>query len=76
MVRHGGLLHLNQKQFAEDFGPIEKDCDCHTCRTYTRAYIHMVMNKVICFSFCPPHFQFPLEYNSYLLSYPENFTRF
>ncbi|RCN27922.1 tRNA-guanine transglycosylase [Ancylostoma caninum] len=45
MVRHGGLLHLNQKQFVDDFTPIEKDCDCHTCRTYTRAYVHMVMNK-------------------------------
>ncbi|KIH65212.1 tRNA-guanine transglycosylase [Ancylostoma duodenale] len=47
MVRHGGLLHLNQKQFADDFTPIEKECDCHTCRTYTRAYVHMVMNKLL-----------------------------
>ncbi|KAJ1360650.1 Queuine tRNA-ribosyltransferase catalytic subunit [Parelaphostrongylus tenuis] len=45
LVRHGGLLHINQKAFADDFRPIEVDCDCHTCKTYTRAYIHMVMNK-------------------------------
>ncbi|VDO69803.1 unnamed protein product [Heligmosomoides polygyrus] len=45
LVRKGGLMHLNQKRFADDFAPIESDCDCHTCRTYTRAYIHMIMNK-------------------------------
>ncbi|KAK5972429.1 hypothetical protein GCK32_002884 [Trichostrongylus colubriformis] len=45
LVRRGGLMHLNQKQFNDDFRPIEEDCDCNTCQTYTRAYIHMIMNK-------------------------------
>lgn len=45
LVRRGGLLPLNQRTFADDFRPIETDCDCYTCKTYTRAYIHMVMNK-------------------------------
>ncbi|CAI4228379.1 unnamed protein product [Auanema sp. JU1783] len=45
MVRKGGLLHLNQNKYENDFTPIDVNCPCHTCKTYTRAYIHMVMSK-------------------------------
>ncbi|KJH43455.1 putative tRNA-guanine transglycosylase [Dictyocaulus viviparus] len=45
LVRHGGLLNLSHQKFAADFRPIEDDCDCHTCKTYTRAFIHMIVNK-------------------------------
>ena len=29
-----------KKKFKQDFLPIEKDCDCYTCKNYTKAYIH------------------------------------
>ncbi|RIA92226.1 queuine tRNA-ribosyltransferase [Glomus cerebriforme] len=36
-----GSLNLKSTKFAQDFEPIEKDCNCLTCKKYTRAYIHM-----------------------------------
>uniref|UniRef100_A0A0B6ZEC9 tRNA-guanine(15) transglycosylase-like domain-containing protein n=1 Tax=Arion vulgaris TaxID=1028688 RepID=A0A0B6ZEC9_9EUPU len=35
-----GQLNMKNKMFANDFRPIDSDCSCSTCRTYTRAYIH------------------------------------
>ena len=26
--------------YRQDFAPLEKGCKCHTCKTYTRAYIY------------------------------------
>jgi queuine tRNA-ribosyltransferase len=34
-----GVLNLTNARFKEDFTPIEADCACHGCRTYTRAYL-------------------------------------
>ena len=42
MVKQGFLTIRNQP-FAEDFTPIDLDCDCYACRNYTRAYIrHLI----------------------------------
>ena len=38
-------ISLNKPEFAEDFGPLEEGCDCPTCRTYTRAYVHSVIKQ-------------------------------
>lgn len=42
-----GMLYVKNKNiditkaiFAEDFGPVEKGCECYTCTNFTRAYIH------------------------------------
>ena len=46
MARHdhlftkSGPLLLDLKQHAHDFSPIEKGCRCHTCKHYTKAYLH------------------------------------
>jgi len=37
-----GQLSIKSKEFAKDFSPIQDDCTCSTCKTYTRAYIHML----------------------------------
>ncbi len=37
-TRFGKINILNEK-FKNDFGPIEKDCNCTTCKNYTRAYL-------------------------------------
>ncbi|NNE86002.1 MAG: tRNA-guanine transglycosylase, partial [Alphaproteobacteria bacterium] len=26
--------------FRDDDGPLDPECDCYTCRTFTRAYLH------------------------------------
>lgn len=45
MTSNGRLVVRNAK-FARDFGPIDENCDCYTCRNYSRAYIrHLVKNN-------------------------------
>lgn len=42
MTSEGRLVVRNAK-YARDFGPLDPNCDCHVCRTYSRAYIrHLV----------------------------------
>lgn len=42
MVKEG-FLTIRNAPFAEDFTPIDPDCDCYACKNYTRAYIrHLI----------------------------------
>ncbi|GEL77474.1 tRNA guanosine(34) transglycosylase Tgt [Tenuibacillus multivorans] len=42
MTSHGRLVVRNAK-FARDFTPLDENCDCYTCRNYTKAYIrHLI----------------------------------
>ena len=52
IARHGvaftryGKINLNNAKFKEDFTPLEDDCDCYTCKSYTKAYIrHLIRNN-------------------------------
>lgn len=38
-----GQLSLKQKKYEQDFEPIDKNCICSTCKTYTRAYLHNIV---------------------------------
>jgi queuine tRNA-ribosyltransferase len=41
-----GKIHITNAEFREDITPIEKDCDCYTCKNYSRAYIsHLFHGK-------------------------------
>ena len=40
-----GNLVLRGARFATDFGPIDPECTCSTCRTYTRAYLHSIVTR-------------------------------
>ncbi|MFP4567423.1 MAG: tRNA guanosine(34) transglycosylase Tgt [Candidatus Woesearchaeota archaeon] len=35
-----GKIYIDKGRYAEDFTPIEEGCKCHTCMTYTNAYLH------------------------------------
>lgn len=38
-----GRLVVRNAKYARDFTPIDHNCDCHVCKTYSRAYIrHLV----------------------------------
>ena len=38
-----GKVVIRNATYAEDFGPLDSECDCYTCKNYTRAYIrHLV----------------------------------
>ena len=38
-----GRINVRNAKFKEDFTPIEKDCDCYACKSYTKAYIRHLM---------------------------------
>ena len=49
LARHGnaftrcGRINLKNLKYKEDFSPIENNCDCYTCKNYTKAYIrHLI----------------------------------
>ncbi|PLR93741.1 tRNA guanosine(34) transglycosylase Tgt [Bacillus sp. T33-2] len=42
MTSEGRLVVKNAK-YARDYGPLDPECDCYTCRNYSRAYIrHLI----------------------------------
>ena len=52
IARHGnaftrnGKMNLKNSKFKEDFTPIETECDCYTCKNYTRSYIrHLLVSN-------------------------------
>lgn len=34
-----GRISITNAQFREDYGKIDADCECYTCKNYTRAYL-------------------------------------
>jgi tRNA-guanine transglycosylase (EC 2.4.2.29) len=43
-----GRLVIKNAQYARDFRPLDEDCDCYTCRNYSRAYIrHLIHSNEI-----------------------------
>ncbi|HEU4556214.1 MAG TPA: tRNA guanosine(34) transglycosylase Tgt [Longimicrobium sp.] len=34
-----GQVNIKQRRFLTDAGPLDPECGCYTCRTYTRAYL-------------------------------------
>lgn len=42
-LKRDGLLKLHQSQFKNDLRPIDENCDCSTCKHYTRAYLSYVV---------------------------------
>lgn len=35
----GGQIVIKNAKFREQFVPLDQECDCYTCRTFTRAYL-------------------------------------
>jgi len=40
-----GPINIRNARFAEDQGPIEADCQCPSCRSYSRAYVHHLVRS-------------------------------
>ena len=52
LARHGtaltskGKLVIRNQNFARDWNKLDDECDCYTCKNYTRAYLrHLVKKK-------------------------------
>jgi queuine tRNA-ribosyltransferase len=49
-ARHGvlftseGVLTITNNKFKDDFNNIDENCDCYTCRNYSRAYLRHLFN--------------------------------
>ena len=44
-TKKGKIIIMN-KQFRDDYTPIEADCECYSCKNYTRAYVaHLFHGK-------------------------------
>ena len=39
LMTHSGRININNEKYKEDFTPIDLECDCYTCRNYTKAYL-------------------------------------
>lgn len=42
MTKNGRMV-IRNNIYAEDFSPIEEDCDCYACKNHTRAYIRHLL---------------------------------
>ncbi len=44
-ARHGtiftsqGIININNQKYITDSAPIDPECDCHTCRNFSRSYV-------------------------------------
>ena len=63
MGRHGTILTdygkkiIRDKKFAEDFGPMDPDCDCYACKNFSAAYVrHLIKaNEMFGLRLCTYH---------------------
>ncbi|KAJ2497031.1 Queuine tRNA-ribosyltransferase catalytic subunit 1 [Coemansia sp. RSA 1972] len=44
LVRTGSMA-LRQGKYKDDFTPIDSECECSTCKNFTRAYLHTTVTK-------------------------------
>lgn len=40
LFTHEGVVKIKNAVHRHDTGPLDPHCDCHTCRNYSRAYLH------------------------------------
>lgn len=40
-----GPINIRNARFAEDQGPLDPDCNCPTCTSYSRAYVHHLVRS-------------------------------
>ena len=39
-----GKMTVRNALYTRDFGPLDQDCDCYTCKNFTRAYLRHLFN--------------------------------
>jgi queuine tRNA-ribosyltransferase len=43
LFTYDGRINIKNRQYKDDFKPIDRECDCYSCKNYSRAYIHHLM---------------------------------
>jgi len=39
LMTSGGRVNIRDAKYASDFTPLDPECDCYTCKNYTKAYL-------------------------------------
>ena len=39
LMTHRGRVNIRDAKYKEDFSPLDSECDCYTCKNYTKAYL-------------------------------------
>lgn len=39
LMTHNGRVNIKNQKYKEDFTPLDTECNCYTCRNYTKAYL-------------------------------------
>ncbi len=52
-----GRIRLTDQRFRRDMYPLDKSCDCYTCTTFSRAYLHHLfrVGEVLAATLCTLH---------------------
>jgi len=40
-----GKLVVKNAEYTDDFGPLDPECNCYTCRNFTRSYLRHLFNS-------------------------------
>lgn len=57
VLTHRGALTIRNARWAKDLRPLDEQCQCYTCRNYTRAYIRHLYkaNEILAARLCTLH---------------------
>ncbi len=48
LYTQNGTINIRNAQYKNDFTPVDSECECYTCRTFTRSYLrHLFVTKEI-----------------------------
>ena len=52
-----GTLNLRQAKYRTDYGPIDPDCQCYTCKNFHRSYLHYLFaaKEILAGTLCSIH---------------------
>ena len=45
LFTHQGRVNIRNAAYHQEVGPVDPDCDCYTCRTFSAAYLHHLFNS-------------------------------
>lgn len=53
----GGIVQMKNACYKEDFGPVDPECDCYTCKNYSRAYLRhlFLVRELLAFELSSVH---------------------
>jgi queuine tRNA-ribosyltransferase len=57
LYTYDGRINIKNKRFQRDYTPIDNECDCYTCKSYTKAYINHLFraDEILAFTLASIH---------------------